>query len=82
MTDTILLVRATDMFGSRIADRLLMHTDAQIRLLIRNVADSRDRLEPMIEAGAEVIESDLADPVSLDWATRGVDVAAKMPVAA
>jgi uncharacterized protein YbjT (DUF2867 family) len=74
MTDTILLAGATGMFGSRIAHYLLAETDARVRLLVRHTAGSRDKLEPLVKAGAEVIEGDLADPASLDRATRSVDV--------
>lgn len=74
MTDTILLAGATGMFGSRIAHHLLTESNARVRLLVRDTAGSRDKLEPLVKAGAEAIEGDLGDPASLDRATRGVDV--------
>lgn len=74
MTDTILLAGATGMFGSRIAHHLLVQPHARVRLLVRNIAGNRDKLEPLVKGGAELIDGDLANPASLDRATRGVDV--------
>ena len=74
MTDTILLAGATGMFGSRIAHHLVAHPDARVRLLVRGIATNKDKLERLVKEGAELIEGDLADPASLDRATRGVDV--------
>jgi uncharacterized protein YbjT (DUF2867 family) len=74
MTDTILLAGATGMLGSRTAHHVLAASNARLRLLVRNAAGSRDKLESLVKAGAEVIEGDLTDPASLDRATRGVDV--------
>lgn len=74
MTDTILLAGATGMFGSRIAHHLLTDADARVRLLVRDLTGSRDKLEPLTMAGAELIEGDLADSASLDRATYGIDV--------
>ena len=74
MTDMILLAGATGMFGSRIAHHLVAHSDARVRLLVRDFASNKDKLERLVKGGAELIEGDLADPASLDRATRGVDV--------
>ncbi len=74
MTDTILVAGATGMLGGRIAEHLLHSNKARIRLLVRDPSASREKLEPLVKAGAELIEGDLADPASLDRATRGVDV--------
>jgi uncharacterized protein YbjT (DUF2867 family) len=74
MTDTILLAGATGMFGSRIAHHLLTRPGARIRLLVRDLAGKTGKLEPLVKGGAELIEGNLADPASLDRATRGVDV--------
>lgn len=74
MTDTILLVGATGMLGSRIAHHLLRLPDARLRLLVRDPAGAREALEPLIDSGAELIEGDLGDAAALDRATRGVDV--------
>jgi uncharacterized protein YbjT (DUF2867 family) len=74
MTDTILLAGATGMLGSRIASHLLASKAAKVRLLVRDIASKKDLLEPLVEAGAELIEGDLGDIVSLDRATRRVDV--------
>jgi uncharacterized protein YbjT (DUF2867 family) len=76
ITQTVLLVGATGMFGSRVAHYLIQQPDARVRLLVR-AADSADKLatlKPLIDAGAEVIEGNLADEASLDRATQGVDV--------
>jgi uncharacterized protein YbjT (DUF2867 family) len=74
MTDTILLAGATGMLGSRIAYHLTENPETRVRLLVRDLSGNTDKLEPLVKAGAEVIEGDLADAASLDRATRGVDV--------
>ena len=74
MTQTILLVGATGMFGSRIAHHLLEQPDGRVRLLVRDVKTKRDVLDSLAASGAELIAGDLADTASLDRATRGVDV--------
>lgn len=75
MTQYILLVGATGMFGSRIASHLLQQPDAHIRLMIRAAesADKQDLIRPFVEAGAEVMEGNLTDQASLDRATTGID---------
>jgi uncharacterized protein YbjT (DUF2867 family) len=76
MTQTVLLVGATGMFGSQIARQLLTLPDARLRLLLRASDNSakKEALKPLIQAGAEVVHGDLADRSSLDRATQGVDV--------
>lgn len=74
MTNTILLAGATGMFGSRVAHHLLAQPGARVRLLLRDYAAKKDKLETLIKGGAELIEGDLTDPASLDRATHGVDV--------
>ncbi|MEJ7746575.1 MAG: NmrA family NAD(P)-binding protein [Luteimonas sp.] len=76
MTQKILLVGATGMFGSHIARHLLDRPDARLRLLLRSGdrASKIDALKPLLKRGAEVVEGDLADHASLDRATQGVDV--------
>ena len=74
MTQTILLVGATGMLGSRIAHHLLEQPEARVRLLVRDIMGKRQALDPFAAKGAELIEGDLADPASLDRATQGVDV--------
>ena len=76
MTQTILLVGATGMFGGRIAHELTKQPEARVRLMLRASEDSKKKqaLQPLLDAGAEVIEGDLADVKSLDRATQGVDV--------
>ena len=75
---TILVVGASGMLGSRIAHHLLVQPETRVRLLLRNVksADAKqaDRLSPLLERGAETVQGDLTDPPSLDRATAGVDV--------
>ena len=74
MTDTILLAGATGMFGSRIAHHLLARSDARLRLLVRDITGNKEKLEPLVKGGAELIEGDLADVASLERATHGIDV--------
>ena len=74
MTDTILLAGATGMFGSRIAHHLLARSDARLRLLVRDITGNKEKLEPLVKGGAELIEGDLADAASLERATHGIDV--------
>ena len=74
MKETILVAGATGMLGSRIAHHLLERPSAHVRLLVRDAASKKDRLDPLVANGAELIEGDLADPDSLDRATQGVDV--------
>ena len=76
MTQTILLAGATGMLGRQIARQLVELADARVRLLIRSPSDpdKKEALEPLLERGAEFVEGDLADPDSLDRATRGIDV--------
>ncbi len=75
MEQTVLLVGATGMFGSRIARHLLDQSEARVRLLLRGPwGDKNHVLTPFVERGAEVVEGDLSDRDSLDRATQGVDV--------
>jgi uncharacterized protein YbjT (DUF2867 family) len=76
MTQTVLLVGATGMFGSQIARQVLTQADARLRLLLRASDDAakKEALKPLIQAGAEIVHGDLADGSSLDRATEGVDV--------
>ena len=72
MTQSVLLVGATGMFGSHIARHLLDQPSALVRLLVRSASD--DKLKPFLDSGAEVVEGDLADAASLDRATQGIDI--------
>ena len=72
MNQTVLLLGVTGMLGSHVAAHLLAQPDSRLRLLVRSADDAK--LKPLIDAGAEVIEGDLADPASLDRATQGIDV--------
>ena len=74
MTQTVLLVGATGMLGSRIAHHLLAQPDARVRLLVHDAGKSKPALDSLSSAGAEIIGGDLADPASPDRATQGVDV--------
>ena len=76
MTQTVLLAGATGMLGSQIAHYLLDQPEARLRLLVRggDAAKKRAALDPLLTRGAELIEGDLADRVSLDRATQGVEV--------
>lgn len=76
MKQTILVVGATGMLGSRIAHHLLERDDATVRLLFRPGLEGKKRVaaDALVAGGAEVIEGNLSDLASLDRATRGVDV--------
>ena len=58
MTQTVLLVGATGMFGGRIARHLLNQPDATIRLLVRGgeTSEKRAALDPLLARGAEPVE--------------------------
>ena len=72
MTQTVLLAGATGMLGGRVAVHLLRQPEVRVRLLVRD--RQAPQLKALLDAGAEVIEGDLADATSLDRATQGVDV--------
>lgn len=75
MAQTVLLVGATGMFGSRIAHHLLDQSETRVRLLLRGAGGNKNQvLAPLVERGAEVVEGDLSDRDSLDRATQHVDV--------
>ncbi len=74
MTQSILLAGATGMLGSRIAQHLLKQSDARLRLLVRKASSKTGALHSLANAGAELIEGDLADRASLDRATQGIDI--------
>ena len=77
-SNTVLLAGATGMLGGRIAHHLLETGGVALRLLVRPAAladpGKRSGLERLVGRGAEVVEGDLADPVSLDRATEGAAV--------
>lgn len=76
MSQTVLLVGATGMFGSRIAHHLLEQPDARLRVLLREggSTDKQRAVTAFLDRGAEVTFGDLSDRDSLDRATQGVDV--------
>src|SRR4051794_16598052 len=76
MTHTILLAGATGMLGERVAHHLLRRPEARVHLLVRDSRDGgkREKLEPLLCAGAELVEGDLTNPGSLERATQGIDV--------
>lgn len=76
MIESVLLVGASGMLGGRIAHHLVRQAGAQVRLLVRSAQDvsRRPKLEPLMAAGAEIVEGDLADAGSLHRATAGIDV--------
>jgi uncharacterized protein YbjT (DUF2867 family) len=77
-SNTVLLAGATGMLGGRIAHHLLETEGVALRLLVRPAAladpGKRSGLERLVGRGAEVVEGDLDDPVSLDRATEGAAV--------
>ncbi len=76
MSQNVLLVGATGMFGSQIARHLLDQPEARLRLLVRpdEGTAKKDAVTPLLERGSELVEGDLADRPSLDRATHGIDV--------
>lgn len=77
-TQTILLVGASGMLGSRIARHLIDQPETRVRLMLRAGATddvkNKARLKPLLDGGAQVVEGDLSDRASLDRATEGVGV--------
>lgn len=75
---SVLVAGATGMLGGRVATHLADDPGVQLRLLVRprTLSDpgTRARLEPLLRGGATTVSGDLADPASLERATRGVDV--------
>jgi uncharacterized protein YbjT (DUF2867 family) len=75
---TALVAGATGMLGSRIAHFLVAQPDVTVRLLARTGWDSdpakRERIEPLLQAGAAVAVGAVSEPASLGEATKGVDV--------
>ncbi|MGV7123142.1 NmrA family NAD(P)-binding protein [Sphingopyxis sp. 550A] len=76
MVQTVLIACATGLLGSRIAHHLTTDPGAKVRLLVRSAADEAKQaaLSPLIAAGADIAEGDLAQPDTLERATEGVDV--------
>jgi nucleoside-diphosphate-sugar epimerase len=78
MNQTVLLAGATGMLGRRIAHHLLAQDDVSLRLLIRSATsdrpETRQLLQPLREAGAEVVVGDLRDATALAAAADGTDV--------
>lgn len=76
MTKNVLLVGATGMFGSHIGQQLTKLPDVRVRLLLRSAEKDihKDAIKPLLAAGAEFVEGDLADRASLDRATEGMSV--------
>jgi uncharacterized protein YbjT (DUF2867 family) len=74
---TILIVGAAGMLGSRIAGHLIDEPATRLRMMVRD-ANSASAKNPhfaeLRNRGAEVVEGDLSDAVSLKRATAGVDV--------
>jgi uncharacterized protein YbjT (DUF2867 family) len=74
---TILIVGAAGMLGSRIAGLLIDEPAARVRMMVRdaNTASARNpHFASLRNSGADVVEGDLSDAVSLERATAGVDV--------
>ena len=76
MNQTVLLVGATGMFGSRVAHYLLEQPNTHLRLLVRDPKNSakQNELKPFLDRGAEIVVGDLAEHDALDQATQGVAV--------
>lgn len=74
---TVLVAGATGTLGSRIAHHLARQPDVGLRLLVRpgwdTHPDKKERVAPLVAAGAETVVGDVTDPDSLTEATHGVD---------
>ena len=78
MTDqTVLIAGAAGMLGTRVAAHLMDEPGTHVRMMVRDAnaafAKSMD-FAKLHERGAEVVEADLGDPLSLERATTNVDV--------
>jgi uncharacterized protein YbjT (DUF2867 family) len=74
---TILIVGAAGMLGSRIAGHLIDEPATRVRMMVRdaNIASARSpHFAELQNRGAEVVEGDLSDAGSLERATADVDV--------
>jgi uncharacterized protein YbjT (DUF2867 family) len=69
MANTILVVGATGMQGGGVARHLLKHRTFNVRCMARNPESEAARL--LHKQGAEIVQADLDDPVSLRQAVRG-----------
>ena len=76
MSQTVLLIGATGMLGSKITHHLLDMPDTRVRLLLRaeNKAEKKDLVKSFLNRGAELVEGALGDRESVDRATNDVDV--------
>lgn len=67
----ILVTGATGFIGRRLLERLLTEPDVSIRLLVRNAR----KVSPSLIDRVEVVEGDAFDPLSVETALAGIDVA-------
>lgn len=76
MTKNVLLVGATGMLGGHIGKHLMTLPDVRLRLLLRSAEKdiNKEAIQPLLARGAEFVEGNLADRVSLDRATKGISV--------
>ncbi len=77
-TTSVLVAGATGMLGGTIARELLRLPRVDVRLLARSGSQPDPRkkaaLDALVARGATIVNGDLAEPVSLEAATVGVDV--------
>lgn len=75
MNATVLVAGATGMMGSKIAAAVL-ERGGTVRLLVRGGRNNAKftELEPLVGRGAEIMDADVTDPVSLKAPLQGVDV--------
>ncbi|SMD02448.1 Uncharacterized conserved protein YbjT, contains NAD(P)-binding and DUF2867 domains [Desulfocicer vacuolatum DSM 3385] len=67
----ILITGATGYVGRRLKEAFLKDNPTAIRLMVRN----KNKISPAVRERVEIVEGDTFDPVSLDRALRGIDVA-------
>jgi uncharacterized protein YbjT (DUF2867 family) len=77
MTQTVLLVGGTGNLGSKIATELARKDDITLRALVRSRTASDPKkqspIDHLAKLGAELVEGDLNEKVSLERACTGVD---------
>ena len=76
-SQTVLIIGAAGMLGSRIAEHVLHEPDTRVRMMVRDAnlaAEKNPDFSKIREQGAEVFEGNLNDPLSLQRATADVDV--------
>lgn len=69
-TKTVLVVGGTGRLGSKLVEALRAKEGVSVRLLVR---PGSGRASSVSRGGVELVQGDLRDAESLDWAVKGVD---------